>query len=298
MVPNHQLLIPVATLWSRLLLDSPVIRDVVFSPTISLLLHPPRCPSAMVWRLWRGRVMRKRRRMTWVWTASLRGQRSVWRKGRVSRAPVSPRLDVRHLSRAQTKRARELRLSLDSACSTALQAYLRPHPSIRLWVTPDPNSLTTTPTSRHLRTAVAPVHVDAGHGHFPLGIFIFLFPLAQQTSSPGTQGGQGWDSLWQNLRQGPQIWQWVKMWAGAEMAYPSMVLVQCRRPSVPFVPPVPRNFGIICFQGFAGAATHWTASCGAPIPEQNMWTAARRGFLVSWLELHGCLPAGALLQPL
>lgn len=305
MMPNQQLLIPVATLWSQTLLDPLVTQDAGFNQLSGLFLHPPRCPSSTVWRLWVWRVMRKRRRTTWVWIAFLRGRESVWRKGRVSRDPVSPQpAEVRHLSRTQTKRRRDQEplLSLDSVCSTALLVYPRAHPSIRLWATPDPNSPTTTLTSCHLRTAIAPG--DADHGQFPLGIFTFHFPLAQQTSSPETQEGQGWELAWKNLCLGPLSWQQAKMWvvsAGAETASPTaVVLVQSRRPSVPFVPqpPVLKNAVIIWCQGFAGAATRWIARCVAPVPEQNTWTAARRGFLASWLELHGCLPAGALLQPL
>lgn len=179
--PNRQLPIPAATLRYQSPLDRLPIWDVGSSRMIGPLLRPPRSPYSMDWRLWRWRVMRKRRRMTtWAWIASWGGRGSAWRKGRVSRAPVAPQ--VPRLSRTRTKRTRELApwWSLDSACSTAPWAYLRPRPSTRLWV-----------TSSLLRTASAPDPRDAGRGQFPLGIFTFHSPSAQQTSSPETRGGQG-----------------------------------------------------------------------------------------------------------
>lgn len=124
--------------------------------------------------------------------------------------------------------------------------------------------------------ALVPVHRDADHGQFLQGIFIFHFPSAQQTLSLEVQDGQGKVLAWEigeMLFQGPQSppitgAQWgVKLGpvlAGvAAVDQATVVAVQGRRPVAPLVPQglARRDTMTMWLQGFAGAATLWTASC-------------------------------------
>lgn len=151
-------------------------------------------------------------------------------------------------------------------------------------MTPVPNNLsafhpvylTGMPVCPAHSPALVPVHRDADHAQFLQGIFIFHFPLAQQTLSPEVQDGQGKVLAWETgemlsqVPQSPPITgaQWVvklgPVLAGVTAVdQATVVAVQGRRPVAPLVPQglARRDTMSMWLQDFAGAATPWTASC-------------------------------------
>lgn len=151
---------------------------------------------------------------------------------------------------------------MDSVCTTALLVHVRPKSSIKLCMTPVPNSLaashlvylTSMLVSPVQSLALVPAHRGADHAQFLQGISIFRFPLAQQNLSPEAQEGQGKVLAWQFGKKNLGV-----VSAGVAIVDPATVVpVQGRRPVAPSVPQdlALRNNMTIWLQDFAGAAIH------------------------------------------